>query len=122
VILKAQSQLKSLVEISNNLLLKDFITDDEFLQYKKDCEVNFSFLISQNLNYTITELAKSGLNFKVKEIKNPFIKVLSLLFIKDRFCEPYLNGGEDQDCMKEYVFWTKARLEGIILNQERIAQ
>ncbi len=120
---KLISELNTLVTISNTFLLKDLIADEEFYQYKNNCETHFAYLILKNYNYTITELAKLGLAFKVKRINHPFLQwIYKCLTSKNSvsFNAPYLNGFTELDYKKKYIFWTKMRIEGIILNLERL--
>ncbi len=120
----AIQKLNLLVQISDNLLLKASITDEVFLRFKNDCEECFAYLITENINYTITELAKQALSFKVKRFNNRFIRWI-YNFMSSRnsktFNAPYLNGDTELDFKKQYIFWTKMRLEGILLNLERLS-
>ncbi len=120
----AIQKLNSLVLFSHELLLKEFIADETFVRYKNECEEGFAYLISKNINYAITELAKQGLSFKVKKFNNRFLRWI-YNFMSSRnsitFNAPYLNGDTELDFKKKYIFWTKMRLEGILLNLERLS-
>lgn len=114
------SNLNSLIIESNNLLTKKSVTHDEITNYKKKCAKFFISLINENVNYTITDIAKRGLKFEVKRIKNPFYRWIydSLTIARDdiSYNAPYLKKHSDSDYNKRYVFRTKQTLEGLNYN------
>ncbi len=115
---------KNLILHSEKLLSQKCVSEKEYIDYKNQCDAQFSCLISLNINYTLSELSKMGLEFEVKRIKNPFYRWLYFLLTTARdnitFNAPYLKGHTESDYNKQYIFWTKARLEGILFNLKRL--
>ena len=111
------SKLDSLINESNNLLTKEFVYLDEITDYKKKCAIIYISLINENINFTITDIAKRGLKFKVRRIKNPFYRWIynQLTTARDdiSYNAPYLVKHTNSDYFKKYIFRTKQTLEGI---------
>ena len=105
---------------SKELLTKDFVTSKEIINYKKGCAKIYVQLINESSNSLIKELAKRGLEFKIKKIKNPIYRWIYYSFTAARdnitFQAPYLKGSSESDYSKQYIFWTKHKLEGIAYN------
>jgi len=115
---KILSKLNSLIEESEKLLSQQNISNEEIAVYRKKAATLFIFLINKNLDDTINEIAERGLKYKVKKIKNPFFRWIYYQLTTARdditFEAPYLKGHSELDYIKQYIFWTKMTLEGII--------
>ena len=116
--------INELITLSESLLEQESLPNNEYRHFKNQSEAYFSYLISSDIDSVISDLAKMGLYFKVRRIKNPFFRRLFFFATKARdnitFNAPYLKGHTESDYNKQYVFWIKKCLEGILFNLKRL--
>jgi|GEM_PF-3206319 len=114
---KQISDLSTLIDDSEILLKKDAVSLEEKTDFKKKCATIFVEIINARHKNTTTELAKQGLKYEVRKIKNSTCRWIYNLITEARdhitFDAPYLKKKTDSDYYKTYIFWTKQRLEGI---------
>lgn len=118
------SYVINMVSKSKKILEQDVISPDEFHEFKKDCESVYTLILKECQSPTIKELALKGLRFKVKKIRNPFLRWIYYQLTAARneitYQAPYLKGSSESDYFKQYIFWTKMKMEGIIYNLQRL--
>jgi len=115
--------VKDIIEKSNVLLEKDVVTIEEKTNYKRICLDFFYWLLDENYNETINDIAKRSIKYEVIRFDNSIFQWFYNQLTETRdwitFKAPYLRKKTDSDYYKTYVFWTVKRLEGIIMNLER---
>ncbi len=118
------SDLNALIKDSDSLLIKDSVNLLEKSYFKKKCATIFIEIIKLNYNDTITELARQGLKYEVKKIRNPIYRWFYNFFSEARdnvtFNAPFLKKHTDSDYYKTYIFWTRQRLVGLANHFEKI--
>ena len=120
-------KLKNIIEHqiikSENLLEEDNIGQLEIEQFKSECVEIFQEIITTQVDETSVDLAKQGIEYKVKKVKSPLLRWIYNYLTEARdnitFSAPFLKKKSDSDYHKTYVFWTKMRLEGLASHFER---
>ena len=119
-------QLNDLVSYSDDLLSRETISVEEYTVYKKRCSSIYVLLINKKINITVSELALRGLKFEVKRIKNPLLRWLYMQASTARdnitYNAPFLKRYSEVDYMKQYIFWTKKKIEGLIFNLQSLPE
>jgi len=117
-------KVKDIIGKSNVLLEKDVLTTEEITNYKRMSLDFFYWLLNENYNETINDIANRCIKYEVLRFKNPIIQWIYNQLTEARdwitFKAPYLRKKTDSDYYKTYIFWTVKRLEGITMNLEAI--
>ena len=113
------SNITILIRESEYLLKSNNLNTIDLKNYKKKCIVIYILVLDENFSMTTNELAKSGMNLKIMEVKNPIFQwIYNMLSSKyaQAYNSPFLTKHGESDNNKKYVFWTKRKLEGILFN------
>ena len=113
------SNITILIRESEYLLKSNNLNTIGLKNYKKKCIVIYILVLDENFSMTTNELAKSGMNLKIMEVKNPIFQwIYNMLSSKyaQAYNSPFLTKHGESDNNKKYVFWTKRKLEGILFN------
>ncbi len=116
-------ELNSLISECQKLQKIEVLEDKVFLLYKGRCDDIFKKLVNAELTTTISEIALSGVNLKVKEVRNPVMKFLVSFFNYKpaiTFNAPFLTKHSRSDNLKKHVFWTEMKLKGLLFNLAKV--
>ncbi|MEQ8908165.1 MAG: hypothetical protein RIC95_03155 [Vicingaceae bacterium] len=115
-------EIGKVLAMAKSLLSKETVEPSEYNIYNKECRALFTNLINSDFDDLTKELANIGLRVKVRKIENPILRWFYYLFTVGKndltYQAPYLKGSTESDYFKQYIFWTKFKLEGITHNLE----
>ena len=117
---RIHENINILIRDAEQMLNQENISIEEKVLYKRRCVETFVNLIKEELNDTISEKAKAGLEFRIIEYKSPILGWINrnLLSARDNttYNANFFTKNSEEANIKKYVFGLKQILMGISFN------